>query len=320
MRCDRRGRRRTTPGWRARVVPNKYPALPGMHEVIVHSPEHDVELEDLGDEALTEVLELWRRRIAAQLAGGRRRGDAHRQSRPPGRRLARAPARAAVRDAGGAAAPARRAARVRALPQPLRRLRALRPRWRGRRAARPRRPGRRLGAGGLPLHRRALAGPGGARSRLPRGRRRRRWRRPCAAPSPRSRPRSAGAPLNFWLHTAPADLRGAFHWHLEIAPRHVHARRLRAGHRHRAREPTTPSTRPRVPARAPAAAEGRRDRTRRPARRGSLAPRLAAVLAAPAGRRRPRSRRPGELRTVQLTPGRSSRARRASDLAGRRPR
>ena len=29
----------------------------------------------------------------------------------------------------------------------------------------------------------------------------------------------AGAPLNFWLHTAPADLRGPFHWHLELAPR-----------------------------------------------------------------------------------------------------
>ena len=28
-----------------------------------------------------------------------------------------------------------------------------------------------------------------------------------------------GAPLNFWLHTAPADLRGTFHWHLELAPR-----------------------------------------------------------------------------------------------------
>jgi UDPglucose--hexose-1-phosphate uridylyltransferase len=28
-----------------------------------------------------------------------------------------------------------------------------------------------------------------------------------------------GAPLNFWLHTAPAVLRGTFHWHLEFAPR-----------------------------------------------------------------------------------------------------
>ncbi len=30
---------------------------------------------------------------------------------------------------------------------------------------------------------------------------------------------TGGAPLNFWLHTAPAELRGPFHWHLELAPR-----------------------------------------------------------------------------------------------------
>lgn len=59
-----------TPGWTARVVPNKYPALAGRHEVIVHSPDHDTELEDLGDEALAEVLRLWQRRIAAQLDAG----------------------------------------------------------------------------------------------------------------------------------------------------------------------------------------------------------------------------------------------------------
>jgi UDPglucose--hexose-1-phosphate uridylyltransferase len=58
------------PGWRVRVVPNKYPALKGGHEVIVHSPNHCAELEDLGDEALLEVLEVWRRRIAAQLESG----------------------------------------------------------------------------------------------------------------------------------------------------------------------------------------------------------------------------------------------------------
>ena len=58
------------PGWRVRVVPNKYPAFPGMHEVIVHSPDHDAELEDLDDEGLLEVLEVWRRRIAAQLERG----------------------------------------------------------------------------------------------------------------------------------------------------------------------------------------------------------------------------------------------------------
>ena len=30
---------------------------------------------------------------------------------------------------------------------------------------------------------------------------------------------SDGAPLNFWLHTAPRELRGVYHWHIEIAPR-----------------------------------------------------------------------------------------------------
>ena len=84
-------------GWRARVVPNKYPALPGMHEVIVHSPEHDVELEDLGDAALAEVLELWRRRIAAQLAGGAAAATLIVNRGARSRRVARAPARAAVR-------------------------------------------------------------------------------------------------------------------------------------------------------------------------------------------------------------------------------
>jgi UDPglucose--hexose-1-phosphate uridylyltransferase len=58
------------PGWRVRVVPNKYPALPGMHEVIVHSPDHVADLEDLDDEGLVEVLEMWRRRIAAQFDSG----------------------------------------------------------------------------------------------------------------------------------------------------------------------------------------------------------------------------------------------------------
>ena len=58
------------PGWRVRVVPNKYPALAGRHEVIVHSPEHGAELEDLGDDALAEVLGMWQRRIAAQLDAG----------------------------------------------------------------------------------------------------------------------------------------------------------------------------------------------------------------------------------------------------------
>jgi UDPglucose--hexose-1-phosphate uridylyltransferase len=58
------------PGWTVRVVPNKYPALEGRHEVIVHAPAHGAELEDLGDHALAEVLGMWQRRIAAQLTAG----------------------------------------------------------------------------------------------------------------------------------------------------------------------------------------------------------------------------------------------------------
>jgi UDPglucose--hexose-1-phosphate uridylyltransferase len=58
------------PDWRVRVVPNKYPALEGGHEVIVHAPDHAAELEDLGDGALAEVLAMWQRRIAAHLGSG----------------------------------------------------------------------------------------------------------------------------------------------------------------------------------------------------------------------------------------------------------
>ena len=53
-----------------RVVPNKYPALDGRHEVIVHAPAHEAELEDLGDDALAEVLAMWQRRVAAHLESG----------------------------------------------------------------------------------------------------------------------------------------------------------------------------------------------------------------------------------------------------------
>jgi UDPglucose--hexose-1-phosphate uridylyltransferase len=58
------------PGWSARVVPNKYPALAGRHEVIIHSPDHQAELEDLTVGRLTPVIALYQRRIVAQLASG----------------------------------------------------------------------------------------------------------------------------------------------------------------------------------------------------------------------------------------------------------
>ena len=79
------------PGWRVRVVPNKYPALvgtvparpnfaqpadqsfdswhtqvapgEGLHEVVIESPSHLASVVDLTDAQFAEVLEVYRRRI-----------------------------------------------------------------------------------------------------------------------------------------------------------------------------------------------------------------------------------------------------------------
>ena len=109
--------------------------------------------------------------------------------------------------------------RVRAAPQPVRRLRRLRPA--------PEDAGERLVLGG------AVGAWAPEASRF----NGELWLAPAAheadfrdadpailAPSLRLeltavRHTLTGAPLNFWLHTAPADLRGTFHWHLELAPR-----------------------------------------------------------------------------------------------------
>ena len=59
-----------SPGWRIRVVPNKYPALvpgpgpsPGRHEVVIDSPDHEREWADLPDDHLRDLLETFRRRL-----------------------------------------------------------------------------------------------------------------------------------------------------------------------------------------------------------------------------------------------------------------
>jgi UDPglucose--hexose-1-phosphate uridylyltransferase len=63
-----------TPGWRARVVPNLYPIvggeLPGAHEVVVLSPDHDAPLGKLSDAQATEVFGVLRDRAAHHLAAG----------------------------------------------------------------------------------------------------------------------------------------------------------------------------------------------------------------------------------------------------------
>jgi UDPglucose--hexose-1-phosphate uridylyltransferase len=206
------------PGWTVRVVPNKYPALEGRHEVIVHAPSHEAELEDLGDDALADVLGMWQRRIAAQLTGG-----------------AAAVTLIGNLGAGSGASLEHPHEQVFATPvvPPLLLDEILESeRYRNRYGAcvvcdQLERAGERLVLGGEV----AAWVPDASRfnGEL--------WLAPAAheadfraadpvtvAPALRRaltavKATLSGAPLNFWLHTAPADLRGPFHWHLEFAPR-----------------------------------------------------------------------------------------------------
>jgi UDPglucose--hexose-1-phosphate uridylyltransferase len=57
-----------SPGWRVRVFPNKYPAIPDRHEVIVESPRHDADLATLTDAEMRRVLEAYASRIDAMAA------------------------------------------------------------------------------------------------------------------------------------------------------------------------------------------------------------------------------------------------------------
>jgi UDPglucose--hexose-1-phosphate uridylyltransferase len=76
------GTERNRPGWRVRVVPNKFPALEiegdlnkrgegiydmmrgvGAHEVIIESPKHVVSTSELTEEELREVLWVYRDRL-----------------------------------------------------------------------------------------------------------------------------------------------------------------------------------------------------------------------------------------------------------------
>ena len=78
----RKGTQANTPGWRVRVVPNKFPALKiegslnkrgegiydkmngiGAHEVIIETPGHEISLTALEDEHVQEVLWAYRDRL-----------------------------------------------------------------------------------------------------------------------------------------------------------------------------------------------------------------------------------------------------------------
>ncbi len=207
-----------SPGWTLRVVPNKYPALAGMHEVLIHSPDHGVELEDLADEDLTAAVACYQRRIDAQLNGG-----------------AKAATLVVNRGAGSGASLAHPHAQLFAtpvLPSLLQdELLEFERHW------------NRYGTCVLcdeieaAADRLVFAGdhaawvPAAARFAYEL------WLAPLehAADVRKADPAAlgaalrralvavktatAGAPCNLWIHTAPADLRGPFHWHVEIAPR-----------------------------------------------------------------------------------------------------
>lgn len=207
-----------TPGWRVRVVPNKYPALAGMHEVVVHSPDHEAELEDLGDEDLLEVLEVWRRRIAAQLDGGaaaatliaNRGKEAGASLSHPHEQLFGTPVAPPL------------------LLDELLEFERYRNRYGGCVLC-----AEIDGAGDRLVHAGGVVAWVPAATRFPgelwlaprehEADVRRGDLRPLATALRRALvavdTATGNTPLNFWLHTAPAELRGMFHWHFELAPR-----------------------------------------------------------------------------------------------------
>jgi len=58
-----------TPGWTVRVVPNKFPAIPGQ-EVVIHGPAHVTAFAELPDEVAHEALAAWELRRAHHREAG----------------------------------------------------------------------------------------------------------------------------------------------------------------------------------------------------------------------------------------------------------
>lgn len=52
-----------TPGWKVRVVPNKYP-ITDIHEVIIHSPFHDQDIPDLPSGQIKDILTMYKQRLS----------------------------------------------------------------------------------------------------------------------------------------------------------------------------------------------------------------------------------------------------------------
>jgi len=57
------------PGWQVRVVPNKFP-ITDIHEVIIHSPNHQKDIEDFDLPQVVKILTVYRMRFLAHLENG----------------------------------------------------------------------------------------------------------------------------------------------------------------------------------------------------------------------------------------------------------
>lgn len=60
---------RDTPGWKIRVVPNKYP-ITDLHEVIIHSPDHGHDIEDLELSKVELLLTTYKNRFITHISNG----------------------------------------------------------------------------------------------------------------------------------------------------------------------------------------------------------------------------------------------------------
>lgn len=58
-----------TPGWEVRVVPNKFP-ITDIHEVIIHSPDHERDIESLSAEHVGKIMTSYRDRYRAHESDG----------------------------------------------------------------------------------------------------------------------------------------------------------------------------------------------------------------------------------------------------------
>jgi UDPglucose--hexose-1-phosphate uridylyltransferase len=65
----RAGHAPDTPGWTVRVVPNKFPAIPGQ-EVVIHGPAHVTAFADLPESVVHAALEAWGLRREHHRAAG----------------------------------------------------------------------------------------------------------------------------------------------------------------------------------------------------------------------------------------------------------